>query len=80
MSQSTPNLIVDISKNYYNLSYRETQNLYLRNDLDRKIAEINEYKHTNIIQSEIDLDNTVYTGVLWSILATSLAYFVFMKL
>jgi hypothetical protein len=73
--QSIPNTV-----NYTELINQQKRNEYLRNELDRKLREIYEYRNTNIVQSQIDLDNTVYTGVLWSILATSLAYFVFIKL
>lgn len=66
--------------NYTELIDQQKRNEYLRNELDRKLREIYEYKNTNIVQSQLNLDNTVYTGVLWSILATSLAYFVFIKL
>ena len=70
----------DLNARYTKLMNKESENVYLRNDLDRKLAEINEYSHTNIEQSQIELDNTIYFGVMCSILATSLAYFVFIKL
>lgn len=73
-------LIPSTNDNYANIIKQHNENLQLRNDLDRKLAEIYQYKNSSIVKSEIDLDNTVYTGVLWSILATSLAYFVFIKL
>ena len=66
--------------NYTDIINQQKQNEYLRNELDRKLREIYEYNNTNIVNSQLNLDNTVYTGVLWSILATSLAYFVFIKL
>ena len=75
LMQSKPDTV-----NYTELINQQKQNEYLRNELDRKLKEIYEYRNTNIVQSQINLDNTVYTGVLWSILATSLAYFVFIKL
>ena len=73
--ESNPNTV-----NYNELMNQQKQNEFLRNELDRKLAEIYEYRNTNIVKSQINLDNTIYTGVLWSILATSLAYFVFIKL
>lgn len=75
LMQSTPDTV-----NYTELINQQKQNEYLRNELDRKLKEIYEYRNTNIVQSQLNLDNTIYTGVLWSILATSLAYFVFIKL
>jgi hypothetical protein len=52
----------------------------MRNDLDNKLREIYEYKSSNIVKSRNDLDATVYSGVAWTILATSIAYIVFTKL
>ena len=59
---------------------QQQQNVKLRADLDLKLGEIFEYNDSKIVKSKLNLDATVYTGVLWSILATSLAYFVFVKL
>jgi hypothetical protein len=59
---------------------QQQQNVTLRADLDLKLGEIFEYDDSKIVKSKLHLDTTVYTGVLWSILATSLAYFVFVKL
>ena len=56
------------------------ENVKIRGELDLKLGEIYEYNSSNIVKSRVNLDTTVYTGVLWSILATSLAYFVFVKL
>ena len=65
---------------YTKLKVQSDSNMKLRSELDLKLAEIYEYDNSKIVQSREHLDSTVYTGVLWSILATSLAYFVFVKL
>jgi len=68
------------SVNYKQLIETNNQLKILRSDLDDKLGEIYEYDNSKIVQSRNKLDNTVYSGVLWSILATSLAYFIFVKL
>jgi len=68
------------SSQYDILIKQQQQNVTLRADLDLKLGEIFEYDDSKIVKSKLHLDATVYTGVLWSILATSLAYFVFVKL
>jgi hypothetical protein len=68
------------SSQYDILIKQQQQNVTLRADLDLKLGEIFEYDDSKIVKSKLHLDTTVYTGVLWSILATSLAYFVFVKL
>jgi hypothetical protein len=65
---------------YNELVETNNQNLEMRNDLDNKLREIYEYKSSNIVKSRNDLDATVYSGVAWTILATSIAYIVFTKL
>ena len=51
-----------------------------RRDLDTKMGEL--YKNRNSISSiyQSQLDSTVYAGMLWTILATSMVYFIFVKL
>jgi hypothetical protein len=56
------------------------ENVQLRNDLDQKLGEIHEYNNSRIVNSKLQLDSSVYAGVLWSILATSLIYVMFTKL
>lgn len=80
-------IIISINSNtqippvdYNALKVQSESNMKLRSELDLKLAEIYEYDNSKIVQSREHLDSTVYTGVLWSILATSLAYFVFVKL
>jgi len=51
-----------------------------RRELDQKMGEL--YKNRNSISSvyQSQLDSTVYAGMLWTILATSMVYFIFVKL
>lgn len=82
------NIIVESIKNdnsipsgdYEKLLRTNRDNVKIRSELDLKLGEIYEYNSSNIVKSRVNLDSTVYTGVIWSILATSLAYFVFTKL
>lgn len=70
-----------LPKDQYNkLVELNSQNVKLRNDLDEKMGEIYEYNDSRIVNSKLHLDSTVYTGVLWSILATSLVYIIFTKM
>lgn len=68
------------STDYQTLLQTNRENVKLRSELDLKLGEIYEYNSSKIVKSRVNLDTTVYTGVIWSILATSLAYFVFTKL
>lgn len=70
-----------IPRNQYNtLVQTNNINVKLRNDLDVKLGEIYEYSTSEIVRSRTDLDTTMYTGVLWSILATSMIYIIFTKM
>lgn len=70
-----------IPKDQYNVLVQTNNiNIKLRNDLDQKLGEIYEYSTSEIVRSRTDLDNTMYTGIMWSILATSLIYIIFTKL
>ena len=68
------------AEQYEELVQKNSENIQLRNELDSKLSEIYEYNNSNIVNSKINMDSSVYAGVLWSILATSLVYFVFVKL
>jgi len=72
---------VNLPKDQYAaLVQLNNQNVKLRNDLDEKLGEIYEYNSSRIVNSKLQLDSTVYAGVLWSILATSLIYIMFTKM
>lgn len=54
--------------------------LKFRSDLDMKLGEIYEYSNSDIVRSQNELNNTIYSGVLFTILASSLAYIFFIKM
>jgi len=56
--------------------------LKLRNELDLKLQSLlNKTDNNNIqYQNKLQLDSTVYTTVLWTVLATSILYYVFIKI
>lgn len=54
--------------------------LKFRSILDMKIGEIYEYSNSDIVKSQNELNNTIYSGVLLTILASSLAYIFFIKI
>ena len=69
----------------YDASYNElitkyNKNIKTRNNLDLKLKEI--YAADGSIQSEfkLNMDSSVYASIMWSVLATSLIYYVFVKL
>lgn len=52
----------------------------MRNDLDSKLQHLYNLQNAspNIYQSQ--LDSTIYSGILWTVLATTMVYYVFTKL
>jgi hypothetical protein len=65
---------------YSNITTTYKQNLKTRNDLDLKLKEIYEEEGTTQRNLKIDYDSTIYASIAWSVLATSLIYYVFVKL
>lgn len=52
----------------------------LRSELDNKLRELY-YTETSILSdSKMEFDTAVYSGVLWTILATCTVYYIFVKL
>ena len=66
--------------NYSEIVNTYKKNLHLRNELDLKLKEIYEEDGTTQRNLKIDYDSTVYASIAWSVLATSLIYYVFVKL
>ena len=54
--------------------------LTLRNELDEKLRELYYTDNSILSDDKYKLDTTVYTGVLWTILATATVYFLFVDL
>jgi hypothetical protein len=70
-----------IPRSQYNELVRTNNiNVKLRNDLDEKLGEIYEYNNSEIVRSRTNLDNTMYTGIMWGILATTLVVIIFAKM
>jgi hypothetical protein len=66
--------------NISNLQKIFNQNLALRQELDQKIQAVLATKGSYTYNSKIYMDSTVYANIMWSILATTLIYFVLVKM
>ena len=86
--KKSSNIIQDISKNYqnghngdYNTSVsRYNTNIKLRQELDMKMTELYNGDTSIAMYQKKSVDSVVYANVLWTILATSLIYYVFVKI
>jgi len=74
----------DVKKNYPDqyiaIQQKVTANKVMRTELDGKLKEIYAAKGSRFENSKLYLDSTVYTTVLWTILATTMLYYFFRKL
>ena len=73
------------SNTEYDASYKELKTNYselvkMRNELDRKLADLYgaEDSVSNMYKSQ--LDSTIYASLLWSTLATTLIYYIFVQM
>jgi hypothetical protein len=55
-------------------------NLILRNELNGKINDLYSAQGSRLGNSKLYLDSTVYTSVLWTILATTVLFYIFKKM
>jgi len=55
-------------------------NLVLRNELTEKVNELYSSQGSRLGNSKLYLDSTVYTSVLWTILATTVLFYIFKKM
>ena len=73
----------DVKKQYKNeydtIMKKHAENEELRNDLNQKIDDLYNEQVSKLGNSKLYLDSTVYTSVLWTILATTLLYYIFKK-
>lgn len=60
---------------YLNLKHIDVKNL--RNDLDTKLFELNNIQNSVEGSSKMQMDSSIYVTILWTTLATSLIYFMF---
>jgi hypothetical protein len=71
----------DKYKDDYNLIMEKyNANLVLRNELNEKINELYSVEGSRVGNSKLYLDSTVYTSVLWTILATTFLFYIFKKM
>lgn len=63
-----------------NILNQYSNNLKLRNELDLKMKEILKTDDSFVNDSKLHYDSTMYASIGWTILATSLVYYVFRKL
>ena len=70
----------DYEENYGDIMQQYSNVLKLRNELDLKLKEINQTDDSVYNMYVSSYDSTVYTSIIWSILATSLLYYIFVKL
>ena len=79
---TTFNELINTSANPYDMTTKNpiytlyNDNINLRNDLQREIDRIYGKKSN----SKLYLDSVVYTSVLWTILATTILFYIFKKL
>lgn len=59
-------------------SYNKVVNM--RNQLDLKLQQLYNLQNSAPNTYQTQLDSTVYSGILWTVLATTLVYYVFTKL
>ena len=82
---NTGNNLDHPSNTEYDASYKELKTNYselvkMRNELDRKLADLYgaEDSVSNMYKSQ--LDSTIYASLLWSTLATTLIYYIFVQM
>jgi hypothetical protein len=74
-----------ISKTTYNTNLsniidKNSKNVALRGDLDLKLKELFQAEDSKFKESKLLYDSTMYTGIAWTILATSCLYYIFTNL
>ena len=51
-----------------------------RNELDTKLKELYKLDNSIAFEEKVRFDTTMYTGLLWTVLATSLVYYTFVHM
>jgi hypothetical protein len=69
--------VVDKTKNIQN---KHDAILKLRSDLDNKLYELNNMQHSMYGDSKLLTDSGIYVTILWTTLATSLVYYMFVHM
>ena len=65
---------------YQSIIDKHNANLNLRKELENKMEKIDMQDKMQYGDSKLYLDSTVYTSVLWTILATTIVFYIFKKL
>ena len=52
----------------------------VRNDLDNKLYELNSMEQSLYGDSKLQMDSSIYVTILWTTLATSLVYYMFVHM
>lgn len=74
-----------MDNNVYNYNYNDILNNYKLNQekrekLDNKLRDLQNNDESSYLDNKIRYDSTIYSGALWTVLASSVVYYVFMKL
>jgi hypothetical protein len=78
--KSTGLKVADYNKNYSQIINNEEDVKKMRSELDMKMKEVYKIQDTIVNDSSLQYDSVMYTGVLFSILATSILYYTFTNL
>jgi hypothetical protein len=76
---NTPEIKSKYPDEYNNIMQKYAQNLSMRSILDQKLDDIYSTE-SRYGSSKRFLDSTIYTSVLWTILATTLVFYIFKKM
>jgi hypothetical protein len=63
-----------------NLDFKHNDIVKMRNDLDAKLFELNNVQGSVAGSSKMEMDGSIYATILWTTLATSLVYFIFIQM
>jgi len=77
---NTPDNIEKYKDDYDLIMKNYNKNLVMRTQLDAKIQELYYDEANRYNNSKLYLDSTVYTSVLWTILATTIIFYIFKKI
>lgn len=79
-SLDTPRIKNDFKDEYNTIQTQYNKNLDLRNELEKKMQEIYSLEHSRYANSKLHLDSTIYASVLWTLLATTIIFYMFKKM
>ena len=80
-SSSNPKITeAEFNRRHDNIKSKSTEIENLRTDLDLKMKEILSHQTNQVTDTTIARDSAAYTTILWTALATSALYFIFVKI